>query len=371
MKFIFSLLIFGAGALAQPTAALLPWQPTQFFTQSGAIAAGYKVCTYIAGTSTGLATYTDATATVANNAPPNAIVLDGNGRANIWLLNRSYKIEVRTAGTDNSCSTGSVIRSVDNINPFPRYSATSVPSSGTWQTGDFVFNSAPNTTPGSASAVIGWICTAGGTPGTWVAITAGLGDHIPRAVTVDQTLTVTGATSLSSTLTVTGAATFNGIATFNGQIADDANVFNVASDFTTANNTSLQVITGLSWVLQANLAQNVPFHCSIAYSQATANAAVAFGIQSATISPTNIFASGREFTSATAATQGVLATLSSTTATNIVSATPSATATNFSVELDGYIENPSGSANTINILVSTATGADAVTIKRGSWCRIW
>ena len=67
---------------------------------------------------------------------------------------------------------------------------------------------------------------------------------------------------------------------------------------------------------------------------------------------------------------GTLATLSTTTATNIVSGTPGATATNYVVMLDGTIENPA-SANTFNIMVSTAVSGDAVTVKRGSYCQLY
>lgn len=48
------------------------------------------------------------------------------------------------------------------------YVGSVVPASGTWSTGDFVFNSAPST-----DEVIGWRCTAGGTPGTWETIGKG------------------------------------------------------------------------------------------------------------------------------------------------------------------------------------------------------
>jgi hypothetical protein len=48
--------------------------------------------------------------------------------------------------------------------------ATSVPTTGTWSTGDFVKNSAPAEAgaPGSKYIVHGWQCVSGGTPGTWV-----------------------------------------------------------------------------------------------------------------------------------------------------------------------------------------------------------
>jgi hypothetical protein len=150
------------------------------------------------------------------------------------------------------------------------------------------------------------------------------------------------------------------------------NTVRVASDFTTAANTSLQTITGLSWTVPA-IAASYSFHCSISYSQATGVAAVAFGIQAATNNPTNIFANGaQQISVGPPATEvnGTLATLATTTPTNIVSGTPGATATNYVVMLDGTIENPAV-ANTINIVVSTATSGDAVTVKRGSYCQLY
>lgn len=48
---------------------------------------------------------------------------------------------------------------------------TAAPAAGTWAQGDFVRNSQPS----GASPVFGWICTAGGTPGTWVAVVGGSG----------------------------------------------------------------------------------------------------------------------------------------------------------------------------------------------------
>ena len=118
---------------------------------------------------------------------------------------------------------------------------------------------------------------------------------------------------------------------------------------------------------QSAQALNVPFQCHLAYSQATAAVADSFGIQ-ATVAPTNIFATGQVFTNTTAFTAGNLPTLSSTTATNIVTGTPSAITTVWNAELSGFVENPSTTANTINIMVKTATAADAVTVKRGSFC---
>jgi hypothetical protein len=45
-------------------------------------------------------------------------------------------------------------------------SYTSAPTTGTWAQGDFI----KATNPSGATPTIGWICTASGTPGTWVAV---------------------------------------------------------------------------------------------------------------------------------------------------------------------------------------------------------
>lgn len=146
----------------------------------------------------------------------------------------------------------------------------------------------------------------------------------------------------------------------------------VTSNFTTAANTSLQAITGLTFNFPAT-AQNWEYECDLTYSQATGNAAVAFGIQAATNNPTNIFGTGAMQLSTTAGVStyasGTLATLATTTPTNILSGTPLATATNYTVHLAGTLEL-GASANAVSIMVSTATSADAVTVLRGSGCRL-
>ena len=52
-----------------------------------------------------------------------------------------------------------------------RYQATTAaPTTGTWMQGDFVTNSAPaelGTSP-NKYVILGWVCVAAGTPGTWV-----------------------------------------------------------------------------------------------------------------------------------------------------------------------------------------------------------
>ena len=47
---------------------------------------------------------------------------------------------------------------------------TAAPTTGTWAQGDQLRNSTPTElgTAGSKYVIQGWICTAGGTPGTWL-----------------------------------------------------------------------------------------------------------------------------------------------------------------------------------------------------------
>lgn len=67
----------------------------QYFDDDGFLAAGCKIHTYAAGTSTPLATYTDATGTVANSNP---IVGDASARVQTWFTRGvSYKLVLTDA----------------------------------------------------------------------------------------------------------------------------------------------------------------------------------------------------------------------------------------------------------------------------------
>jgi hypothetical protein len=151
------------------------------------------------------------------------------------------------------------------------------------------------------------------------------------------------------------------------------NILTVASDFTTAANTSLQAITGLSWLMPQNQAAVASFSCHLMYSQATAAVADQFGIQDVNVNPTNIAAKAQVNTSATAFTAGNLPTLVNNNPTAIVTFTPSAITTVWNADITGLVEQPSAgnATQTIQIMVQTSTAGDAVTVKRGSYCRIY
>jgi hypothetical protein len=98
------------GILALPAAAQVPVTPivqprVTFVNADGGPCAGCNLWTYAAGTTTPLATYTDATGTSQNTNP---IILDAAGGANIWLGANSYKLILKDA-------SGATIWSVDQI----------------------------------------------------------------------------------------------------------------------------------------------------------------------------------------------------------------------------------------------------------------
>lgn len=103
--------VFGASAFGQSVAAIAPmpkWQPLDL---TGVTLPSGRLCTYAAGTSTPLATYTDSTGNTANSNP---VVLDSAGRADVWIKGDSYKFVLRSV-TATNCSTGSIIWTVDNV----------------------------------------------------------------------------------------------------------------------------------------------------------------------------------------------------------------------------------------------------------------
>ena len=109
-------------------ASLTPTPKQQIYGSDGNPLVGGKIYTYAAGTTTPLATYTDAGAGTSNTNP---IILNSLGQANIWLASSSsYKFSVYT-------SADVLLYTVDNIAaPLDYVSLASPPPIG---------NTAPNT----------------------------------------------------------------------------------------------------------------------------------------------------------------------------------------------------------------------------------
>jgi hypothetical protein len=158
-----------------------------------------------------------------------------------------------------------------------------------------------------------------------------------------------------------------------GNAVSLANNYQVlTSDFTDSNGTTaLQNITGLSWTMGANIAQNMPFECHILYMQSTA-VSDAFGFQVNTTPATRFDAGERVYTqAATVSVSNPITNLTTTTATPLASFTPTGGAV-LPADFYGLIQYPSiASPGVVNLMVKQATAADVIVIKAGSWCREW
>lgn len=123
-------LTLAASAFAQltlPNAVPMPTPEIQYLDANGAPLAGAKLCTYAAGTTTPLATYTDSTAVTPNSNP---IVLDSAGRASVWVGPKLYKFVLRVGG-DGTCTTGVVQWTQDNVADTTLYFTNYVKTVGT------------------------------------------------------------------------------------------------------------------------------------------------------------------------------------------------------------------------------------------------
>lgn len=80
-----------------------------------------------------------------------------------------------------------------------RFMSTAAPTTGAWPVGAVVWNSAP-----ASGGVLGWVCTAAGTPGTWVSF-GGMSSVLNGSTTWDPGAIADGDGETKS-LTVTGAA---------------------------------------------------------------------------------------------------------------------------------------------------------------------
>lgn len=97
-------------AKAQGTS--IPWVPLYFVNASGALCSGCLLDTFVTGTTTPLATYSDSALTVANANP---VVMGSDGRptsGGIFLSATSYRFRLRTAG-------GATIWTYDGITAIP------------------------------------------------------------------------------------------------------------------------------------------------------------------------------------------------------------------------------------------------------------
>lgn len=219
-------------------AILTPMPVMQFFDGLGNPLAGGKLYTYEAGTTTPLATYTDQTGNTANTNP---VILDSEGRANIWLvttdlyyweLDNSNDVQIWTA--DN---IGSIVASADVEGPASSTDNAVVRFDGV--TGKVIQNSTVTISDGGAIAASSLSLTtalpiaSGGTGSTTASgarTNLGLGALATRGDGDygDITVSASGATWTIDNDAVTRVKIINGAvngAKLSGQQAGDAPVF--------------------------------------------------------------------------------------------------------------------------------------------------
>ena len=104
-------------AFAQGT--LAPVAQQVFLDASGNVLNNAKLCWYAAGTVTPQATYSDPTLMTLNANPVRTNSAGRPTTGGIYLSPTSYKLIVLSAGSDNTCATGTTIYSQDNISAIP------------------------------------------------------------------------------------------------------------------------------------------------------------------------------------------------------------------------------------------------------------
>jgi hypothetical protein len=145
----------------------------------------------------------------------------------------------------------------------------------------------------------------------------------------------------------------------------------LSADFTSANASGLQAITGLGCAIPVMSSVSLPtsFNCPIMYSQATASAGDQFGVNySGTI--TNFNAWGNVATNTGAATPfttGTALAIASNTPTSVVTFTPGSTGL-YIANINGTVE-AANSSGTLQLYVTNGTAANVIVVKRSSYCQ--
>lgn len=169
------------------TANVAPPGLTQIFTDNGEPAALYKLWTYDAGTSTPRTTWSDSAESSANTNP---IVLDANGRAQIYYRG-SYKLVLLTPAD-------AVVWTQDNFNvPDPTASVSTVFANGSAATPSVRFAQATSSGLFSPAANVVAMSINGAEMTRWSAGNLGIGG------TPTQKLDVFGTARIQGQLTIT------------------------------------------------------------------------------------------------------------------------------------------------------------------------
>jgi hypothetical protein len=183
---------------AQTPVALAPWFYQQFQNGSGVPIANGCVFTYMAGTSTPLATYTDSTGSFQNSNP---IILDGGGfpPSGIWLTANAYRFVVFSSGGVN-CATGTQQRVLDFVLPPPFLGANNAWTGNESHAGTETFNGAVN-----INGTTTFTGTVNGLPGSGTVTNLNVGNIGPLVTTSVANPTTTPSVTFTLANTPTGS----------------------------------------------------------------------------------------------------------------------------------------------------------------------
>lgn len=187
-------------------------------------------------------------------------------------------------------------------------------------------------------------------------------------VVAADTFTLNAATQTLTNKTLTSPV-LNGATVNTTVISLLGNKAQLTSDFTSANASGLQLITGLSFSLPATYSGNLSFHCGLQFSQATPVAGDQFGVALLTTAPTRMDAEAIAATNTTAFTEGPLTNLTTTTPTAIVTFTEVAS-TKVPAFIDGTVQVAGSGAATLQFYVTNGTAGDVIVVGAGSYCSI-
>jgi hypothetical protein len=137
---------------------LTPTPKQQIFGTDGTPLVGGKIYTYSAGTTTPLATYTDAGGLTANTNP---IILDSLGQASIWLsTSTSYKFSVYTSANVLLYTVDSIAAPVDYLTfASPPPIGNTTPNTGAFTT--LTATTGTITTVNATTATVSGVTTTG------------------------------------------------------------------------------------------------------------------------------------------------------------------------------------------------------------------
>lgn len=112
--------------LSAQSGTLMPAVKFTGWDANGDPLSGGKLCSYVAGTSTPLATYSDVDLAIGH-VNTNPVILNSSGLPTsgaVYLTpGASYKFILKDAGSDATCATGSTIWSQDNVSSIPSSAA--------------------------------------------------------------------------------------------------------------------------------------------------------------------------------------------------------------------------------------------------------